>query len=83
MFKTCQYCGSTFKNVGNFCSDMCEIKSYTPMLVKFETEIVSTGTKQELDQVKEISPEMPIVINKVAEIREKLTQVEKGLEYEK
>jgi len=83
MFKTCQHCGNTFKGIGNFCSDMCEIKSYTPLVVKLEIKTIPSETKEEFNQVKEEVPETPIITNKVAEIKEKLIHVETDLGYQK
>ena len=79
MFKTCQHCGSTFKGTGNFCSDMCEIKSYTPIVVKLEMETIIPETKEELGQVKEELPETPVVASEITEIEKDPIQVRTNL----
>jgi len=64
-----------FNGEGYFCSDMCEIKNYTPQVMRFENDVVSPKTKEKI-------PEIPIN-NEIIEIKEKLTQVEKDLEISK
>ena len=79
MFKKCQHCGNIFKGTGNFCSDMCEIKSYTPVIVRIEMETIPPETKEEFNQVEDELSETPIITNKVAEIKQKLIQIERDL----
>jgi len=83
MFKKCQHCGSIFKGTGNFCSDMCEIKNYTPVVVRLETKSITPETKEELEPVKEELSGTPTISKKVAEIKEKLIQIETDLEISK
>lgn len=78
MFNKCKYCNSVFKGVGYFCSDACEIKNHASEIMMFKNTPIHE-TKEELTQVKEELPEIPILDTKIVEKREETTQVEVDL----
>jgi len=62
---------------------MCEIKNHASEVMTYKKDTITTGTKEEFNQVKEELPETPIITNEIVEIKEKLIQIETDLEISK